>query len=36
MFSQHPKIARRMANRMKAKGMKFATKKHPRIGRKKK
>lgn len=31
MFANHPKIARKMANKQKAKGMKFATKKHPRI-----
>jgi hypothetical protein len=33
MFSQHPRIARKMANRMKAKGQKFATKKNPKIRR---
>lgn len=29
MFSQHPKTARQMANRMKRKRMKFPTKKRP-------
>lgn len=33
MFANHPKTARAMANRMKRKGMKFATKKHPRVNR---
>jgi hypothetical protein len=36
MFANHPKIARKMADKMKKKGMKFATKKHPRVNRRRK